>query len=196
MCTEIRIYFEGDRSLKPGFDAFFAEIKNRAGKRHCNFHLIAGSSGETACRYFGLALGTTPDAWNILLRDSEGPADANSSAALCNRHGWDESHADSIFWMVEMMEAWFHADRGALRKFYGAAFKENALAKNPKVEQIPKKDLEEGLSEATKNTGKGDYSDNKTSHGPALLGKLDPELVRKAAPNCQRLFEAVLTRLA
>src|SRR5580658_2907563 len=107
MCTEIRIYFEGDRSLKPGFDAFFAEIKNRAGKRHCTFHLIAGRSGETACRYFGMALGTTPGAWNILLRDSEGPADANSSAALCRQYGWDESHAGSIFWMVQMMEAWF-----------------------------------------------------------------------------------------
>jgi hypothetical protein len=196
MCTEIRIYFEGDRSLKPGFDAFFAEIKNRAGKRHCNFHLVAGRSGETACRYFGLALGTTSDAWNILLRDSEGPAGANSSAALCRKHGWDQVHADSIFWMVEMMEAWFHADKEALQKFYGNGFKESALKKNPNVEEIPKTDLEDGLREATKNTLKGDYFDNKTSHGPKLLGAIKPDSVRKASPNCQRLFDAVLARLA
>jgi hypothetical protein len=196
MYTEIRIYFEGDRSLKPGFDAFFAEIKDRAGKRNCNFHLIAGRSGETACRYFGMALRTHPHAWNILLRDSEGPADVDLSASLCRQQEWDQRHAGSIFWMVQMMEAWFHADKGAMRKFYGTDFKENALAKNPKVEQIPKKDLEDGLRAATKSTGKGDYFDNKTSHGPALLAELTPKLVREAAPNCQKLFEAVLARLA
>jgi hypothetical protein len=159
MCTEIRIYFEGDRSLKPGFDIFFAEIENRAGKRHCNFHLIAGRSGETACRYFGIALRTHPHAWNILLRDSEGPADAALSASLCRQQEWDQRHAGSIFWMVQMMEAWFHADKGALQKFYGNSFKESALKKNPMVEEIRKKDLEDGLREATKKTDKGEIAD-------------------------------------
>jgi hypothetical protein len=39
-----------------------------------------------------------------------------------------------------MMEACFRADKGTTRKLYGfgATFKENALAKNPKVEQIPR----------------------------------------------------------
>ena len=46
------------------------------------------------------------------------------------------------------------------------------------------------MSEATRNTGNGEYFDNKTSHGPEFLGKLDPELVRGAAPNRQRLFDA------
>jgi hypothetical protein len=85
--------------------------------------------------------------------------------SLCRRHGWDQSHAGSIFWMAQMMEAWFHADKGALQKFDGNRFEENALAKNPKVEEIPKKDLEDGLRAATKNTTKGNYFDNKTSHG-------------------------------
>src|ERR1700722_7193034 len=111
MPNEIRIYFEGDRSLRPGFDAFFAELKDCARKKHCNFMVIAGRSGETACRDFGIALKTHPDAWNILLRDSESPIDANTSALLCQRQKWHQSLASSIFWMVEMMEAWFHADK-------------------------------------------------------------------------------------
>jgi hypothetical protein len=134
MCAEIDIYFEGDKLLKPGFDAFFEEIKKRARERRCSFHLIAGRSGETACRDFGIALRAKSEVWNILLRDSEGPVEADASVSLCRQRGWDQSHADSIFWMVQMMEAWFHADKGALRNFYGATLKENALAKNPKVE--------------------------------------------------------------
>jgi len=119
MCTQIRIYFEGDKLLKSGFDDFFQETKRRARERRCRFLPISAGSGETACRDFGIALRTHPDVWNILLRDSQGPVDANASASLCRQHGWDKSHAGSIFWMVQMMEAWFHADRQALQKFYG-----------------------------------------------------------------------------
>ena len=115
---------------------------------------------------------------------------------LCRQHGWDQCHAGSIFWMVQMMEAWFHADKDRLQKFYGEGFKESALKKNPKVEEISKKDLEAGLKAAKKDTQKGNYYDRKTEHGPKLLAAIRPELVRSAAPNCQRLFEAVLSRLA
>ena len=110
---------------------------------------------------------------------------------------WDKSHAESIFWMVEMMESWFHADKDALERFYGSGpkFRRNALSANPNVEQISKKDLKNGLSEATKGTSKGDYYDHKTSHGPKLLELIKPELVRKAAPHCQKLFQAVLSKL-
>src|ERR1700689_1086141 len=107
----------------------FEEIKKRAKERRCSFHLIAGRSGEMACRDFEIALRTHPDAWNILLRDSEGSADATLSASVCRKYGWDESHAGSIFWMVQMTEAWFHADKKALQKFYGNGFKESALRK-------------------------------------------------------------------
>ena len=95
-----------------------------------------------------------------------------------------------------MMESWFHADKDNLEKFYGSGFKINALKPNPKVEQITKKDLENGLKAATKDTQKGDYFDNKTSHGPKLLALINPDRVRGAAPNCEKLFQAVLTELS
>lgn len=98
--------------------------------------------------------------------------------------------------MVELMEAWFHADKDALERFYNdKKFRRNALKANPKVEQIPKKDIEEGLSNATKEVSKGPYYENKAAHAAGLLGTISPGLVRDAAPNCARLFEAILARL-
>jgi len=97
--------------------------------------------------------------------------------------------------MVEMMESWFHADREALERFYGPTFRMTALKRNPKVEEISKADLQSGIHEATKHTAKGDYLDHKTSHGPKLLSLISPDKVQKAAPNCRRLFTAVLAEL-
>src|ERR1017187_9707562 len=104
MVTEIRIYYEGDRLLKPGFHAFFTTLRERAREKRCAFHLIAAKG--TPCRDFQIAIKTNPDAWNILLKDSGGPDSGDLSASLCKQNEWSQSHADSIFWMVEMMEAW------------------------------------------------------------------------------------------
>jgi hypothetical protein len=179
MPAEIRIYFEGDKRLKPGFAAFFAELKKRATENRCRWELIA--TGGKPERDFAIALKKHPSAWNILLRDSEGPCKP------------DQSHADSIFWMVQMMEAWFHADKDALAGYYGAGFRKGALKANPNVEEIPKQDLEDGLKAATKGTQKGPY--HKVQHAPAILDHLNPALVRTAAPNCDKLFSAVLDSL-
>jgi hypothetical protein len=152
--AEIRIYYEGDESLQSGFSAFFASLKRRAKDRAIGFRLIAAGAGSVACRDFGIALRTHPNAWNILLKDSEGPYSIGLSTSLCEKHKWDKSHADSIFWMVEMMESWFHADKKALEEFYGKEkFHKNSLKGNPKVEEIPKADLEDGLRKATKRAG-------------------------------------------
>ena len=84
-------------------------------------------------------------AWNILLRDSEGPLSQDRPRA----------QADLVFWMVEMMESWFHADKDALAQYYESGFRKEALSANPKVEEIPKQDLIDGLKAATKDTTKG-----------------------------------------
>jgi hypothetical protein len=106
------------------------------------------------------------------------PTGDNSSLNLCQQNNWDKSHAGSIFWMVEMMEAWFHADKEKLAEFCGDdRFNKSALAANPNVEQIPKKDPIDGLKAATRKTSKGDYFDNKTIHCPKLLESIRPDLV-------------------
>jgi hypothetical protein len=195
MVTEIRIYYEGDRLLRPGFHTFFKALRQQAREKRCDFHLIAAKG--TPDRDFQTAIKTHPDAWNILLKDSEGPTAGDLSSSLCEQNQWSQSHAKSIFWMVEMMESWFHADKDALERFYGPGpkFRRNALKANHNVEQISKKDLKDGLSTATRDTSKGDYYDHKTSHGPKLLASITPELVQNAAPHCKELFQAVFAKL-
>jgi hypothetical protein len=191
--TEIRIYYEGDKALTPGFAQFFSQIRDKAKESRCKFSLISGKSGPEACQDFETALKTHKNAWNILLKDSEGPDHGTLSASLCDEQAWDKSHSDSIFWMVQMMESWFHADKEALETFYGADFRKNALKQNPKVEEILKADLTDGLRKATNECSKGSY--NKTSHGPRLLASINPAKVQQAAPKCKRLFETILNRL-
>ena len=186
MFTEIRIYYEGDPQLKSGFDGFFSGLRQRAAKNRCRLRLIAAKG--TPCQDFNDAIAANPQAWNILLKDSEGPDTGRLSSELCNKEGWSNSRTDSIFWMVEMMESWFHADKDALEKFYGARFNRKALKANPLVEKIAKKDLKAGLKAATKHTSNGDYFDNKTSHGPKLLAAINPEFVKEAASNCKKLL--------
>jgi hypothetical protein len=182
MPGEIRIYFEGDKCLRPGFDAFFREVRERADTARWKVRIVA--TGGTPERDFGIGTRKHPAAWNILLRDSEGPLDPSRPPPK----------ADSIFWMVETMESWFHADKDALAQYYKKGFRKDALKPNPNVEEISKRDLIQGLNFATKDTTKGKY--HKTKHAPALLESIKPELVRRAAPNCERLFKAVLDKLA
>ncbi len=178
MPGEVRIYFEGDASLRPGFDAFFRQIKEQARKAQWTVSLVA--TGGTPDRDFAIANRKHPSAWNILLRDSEGPFNSGGKE-------------DSTFWMVQTMEAWFHADKDAMGRYYGQGFRRDALSRNPRVEEIPKQDLIDGLKDATKDTRKGRY--HKTRHAPKLLELIAPDLVRKAAPHCGKLFTAVLNRL-
>lgn len=191
--AEIRIYFEGHESLRQGFCAFFKEIYDLARARRWRVELIA--THGTPAEDFAIANRTHRDAWNILLLDSESPDSGELTASLIAREGWDASHKDSIFWMVQMMEAWFHADKDALERFYGGkGFHLGALSGNPLVEQISKKDLQDGLKAATKNTKKGAY--HKTKHAPGLLEEIDPNRVRRAAPHCNRFFNIVLAKLS
>jgi hypothetical protein len=87
--------------------------------------------------------------------------------------------------MVQIMESWFLADANAVM----ALFKGSLIKGNPKVEEIPKEDVLERLDKAAN----GEY--HKVKHGVKLLGLIDPEKVRKAAPDCDRMFRMILTKL-
>jgi len=179
MPADIRLYFEGDKSLKPGFDAFLKELR-RLARGRCEFRLISARSGAEARQDFELAKELHPEAWSILLIDSDGPPPKKA--------------VPGTFWMVEMMESWFHADKDALAEFYGQGFKRRALKPNLNVEEIPKVDLERGLQAATKGCQKGAY--HKTRHAPRLLELINPALVCAAARNCDRFFKAIQKHLA
>jgi hypothetical protein len=171
--TEIRIHFEGNEALRPGFHQFLSRIRDAAQLRRIGFRLIAADGTPEAD--FQTARKAHPNSWNILLRDSEGAKPGRK---------------DSVFWMVQLMEAWFLADPEALGRYYGDGFVHKALKKNPQVEEIPKADVLECLKQATRNTQKGAY--HKTAHAPRILELLDPDKVRKAARHCERLFREIL----
>jgi len=184
MVSEVRIYFEGDRALREGFSEFFKELTATLGRAP---KLIAGKADP--CGVFLLALDAHPTALNILLIDSEGPDDGKLFESICQPREVDVRSKNTVFWMVQCMEAWFLADAEALKKYYGNEFRENAIRGNPNVEEIPKNDVFEALRAATKGTRKGPY--HKTKHAPSLLKLVRPALVKQASGHCRRLFESV-----
>ncbi len=190
MVKEIRIYFEGDDALSPGFHAFLSQIAAAARFRKCKFSLIAANG--TPIRDYHDAIATHPDAWNVLLLDSE-EAITGPLPDFCKKKGLPDLSA-SVFWMVQIMESWFLADPESLRKYYGEGLRKNVLDGNPQIEHIPKSDVLSTLKMATRGTKKKEY--HKTAHAPDLLARIDPELVKAAAPNCKRLLDALLARLA
>jgi len=150
--VEIRLYFEGDPALRPGFRRFFSEIENRAREKGIKFAVIAGHSGAEAAKDYQMAQLKHPQALNILLLDSEGPLVPNPPKEM-------------NFRMVEIMEAWFLADPEALEGYYKSHhFRTSALKRNAKVEEIPKSDVLACLADATKETPKGRY--HKVKHAP------------------------------
>lgn len=186
---EIRIYFEGNRLLKSGFDKFFSQLSKAAREAGCSLELVAARDGP---RDYRKAARSHPQAWNILLKDSEQPMPEHPED-LCRRHGIDPQLTDRVFWMVQLMEAWFLADGNALEGYYGNEFQRNAIGDTADVESIPKPEVMDRLKRATRNTTKGEY--HKVKHAPYLLESLNNERVRARSEHCRLLFDSVLTKL-
>lgn len=178
MVKKLRVYFEGDDRFRPGFRQFLSEIAEAARSKRCYLDLIAAEG--TPVQDFQAALKSHPDAWNVLVLDSEDPQEFQ-----LRKKSLEGGDPDSIFWMVEIMESWFLADTDALKALFGG----NVTKGNPKVEEIPKVDV---LAKLKRVSG-GEY--HKVNHGMKLLELIDPAKVRKAAPNCDRMFRVILARL-
>lgn len=183
MVTELRIYFEGDVRLRSGFRRFLGEIYEEAGARGWRVDLVA--TDGTPVDDYQSGLKANPKAWNVLLLDSDAPS-SRALAEMCSVKGLESSQVGSVFWMVQIMESWFLADIAALREYFGNRFREAAATGNPKVEEIPKVDVMSRL----KSAAGGEY--HKVKDGAKLLEFIDPGKVRKAAPNCDRLFSTIL----
>jgi hypothetical protein len=82
--------------------------------------------------------------------------------------------------MVQAMEAWFHAAKEEVQKYYGQGFRPAALSQRPDIDNIPKADLFAGMQMATKDCQKGEYSKGRDSF--EILARIDPAKVRAASP--------------
>ena len=200
MVKEIRIYIEGGGEgkntkalLRQGFSSFFKELVEVVQSKKIKWNITLCGSRNNAFRDFKNALATHPDAFVILLVDSEAPVTQSPWEHLKSRDNWDapsgidETHC---YLMVQTMEAWFMADSDTLKKFYGEGFKEKAIPKKSNVETIEKDLLKRSLEAATRDTkSKGEYQ--KIQHASTLLGMLKVDKVRKASPECERLFRTL-----
>ena len=202
MVKEIRIYIEGGgdskdtkAQLRGGFSNFFKELVQVARSKQIKWNITVCGSRNNAFRDFKNALADHPNAFVILLVDSEAPVKQPPWEHLKSRDNWDSPGVDDThcYLMVQVMEAWFMADIDTLKTFYGQGFKENAIPKNINVETIEKDSLEPSLKAASRDTkSKGEYQ--KIQHASKLLEMLDVDKVRKASSECDRMF-ATLTAL-
>ena len=193
MPSEIRIYFEGNKSLRLGFQAFLRDVREAARARR--IAVITFPCNAIPLEAFTCALQDHPNALNLMLVDSECTVAATNpwdhlarreENCLRKPKGAEEHHAHLI---VQIMESWFLADKDALQSYYGQGFAVGRLPNRQDVESIPKSEVLSSLKSATQKTRKKGY--HKTAHAPDLLGMIDPAKVRTASPWCERLFATV-----
>jgi hypothetical protein len=195
MVKEIRIYIEGGGDFKnqkslirQGFSQFFKKLVEEVTNKRIKWNITICGTRNNAFRDFTNALKSHPDAFNILLVDSEAPVTKNSPwEHLKFRDNWDkpaEVDDENCHLMIQTMEAWFIADIATLKNFYGQGFKENTIPKNANVETIAKNNLEPTLKTATRGTTKGEY--HKINHAYQLLERIDVDKVCQASPYCDR----------
>ena len=174
--------------FREGWNAFFksADLASKT-------KIVRGGGRDKTFDLFVTAIeNNRPNVVPILLVDSEDPVAAGHTVwqHLFARDGWRQppnADDDQAFLMVQAMETWFLADRDALRKYFGARFKPNALKKWPGLEAVPKPTVLDALKRATAAGPK--YAKGKVSFG--LLAHIDPALVATACPHA----EALLNRL-
>ena len=202
MVREIRIYIEGGgeraegkAKLRNGFQVFLRELREKARDRRIRWNITACGSRNSAHDDFNTACQTHPEAFNVLLVDSEGPVNSSPKQHLRDRDGWQVNESeDQYHLMVQTMEAWLIADRTALIQYYGKGdFQESALTDTVDVEQIEKDSLKNYIDRAARNTTKREYREIRD--GAKLLGLIDPDVVRNKAPHCERLFQTLVSKI-
>jgi len=202
MVKEIRIYIEGGgdkkdtkKAIRIGFSEFLKDLRQIAQKKRIRWQIIICGSRQNAFEDFKNALKAHPNAFNVLLVDAEAPVNSSACQHLKQRDNWNLTNIDDeqCHLMVQTMEAWLIADVDALKKFYGKGFQENAIPKNPNVEQIDKQQLEPCLTVATRKTSKGKY--HKIQHASKLLALLNVDKVRTASSHCNRIFTTLTQKM-
>jgi hypothetical protein len=197
----VKVYVEGggdhNKALadrcRQGFSEFFrkAGLKGRmprvvaCGGRHRAYERFR-TSHENADR----------DEFSILLVDSEAPLTGQAWQHVSRREGdgWERpagASDDQIHFMVQAMEAWFHADKDQLQSYYGQCFRVAGLSQRLDIDNILKADLFDGLRRATSGCDDG-YSKGDDSF--RILARIDPERVRASSTHCARLL-SVLDRI-
>ncbi len=205
----IRVYVEGGgdyRVLMAECRHGFSELFKKVMPPRSLPAVIACGSRTEAFKKFCTGVKTYPDAFCILLVDSEGPVPESRGQwdVLHDRDSWNAPPNvtdENCHLMVQLMESWFLTDKDALERYYGQGFNRNALPARADTENIPKEDVQRSLDNATRHTqAKGRYA---KAHAFKILALIRPEEVRKLPPgtppdappnHAGRLFDTLLRK--
>jgi hypothetical protein len=199
---EIRIYVEGGgddkdskQRLRRAIDTFLKDLKEQARNKRVKWHTVACGTRRKAYDGYRCGARDHPEAFIVLLVDSEEQVVSPEWIHLKNRDRWTltQDDKDHCFLMVRLMEAWLLADMDAVEGYYGQGFRRITIPFGG-VEGIEKEDVLGFLKDATRDTQKRDY--HKARHGPELLEIVDSSKVRAAAPHCERLFSSLETLIS
>jgi hypothetical protein len=123
----------------------------------------------------------------FLLIDAEGPLTAESISTLIGPKL--AGYSDRVFFMVQVMESWFIADSNALKGIKNAnlsALDDELRRQSGQIEGISKAKASELFTKAT--TPHLCSTDNGKGLRLSYLANLDPEKLRKASPEADRLI--------
>ncbi len=199
----VKVYVEGggdhNKALQTRCRRGFSEFLENAGLAGRMPRIVACGGRSRAYENFRTSHETAgADHVAILLVDSEAfVVEENrwEHVRLRQGDGWvrpDGASDDQIHFMVQAMEAWFHADRDTLQQYYGPCFRTAALSQRRDIENIPKSDLFDGLQRATEDCQRGEYSKGEASF--QILARIDPARVRASSVHADRLLN-VLDRI-
>jgi hypothetical protein len=92
-------------------------------------------------------------------------------------------HKESVFYMIQEMEAWFISQPEILDKFYNLPISKKLTKKHASEFHEPDKELQR----ITKDSHKGEY--HKVHHGAQLLKLLDANKLFKEFPDFKKIIE-------
>jgi hypothetical protein len=201
--VNVKVYVEGggkhnkalDTQCRRGFGEFF----RKAGMDRRMPRIVScGDRGGAYDSFRTSHENAGADDFPMLLVDSEGQVSGGDAwEYVKTRDGWerpDGASPDQLHLMVQAMEAWFHADKERVARYYGGGFRPESLKQRPDIDNIPKADLFAGLKQATRACPtKGEYS--KGGHSFAILALIDPAKVRASSPSYAGRLLDVLDRV-
>lgn len=197
---KVRIYVEGggdhNKRLKAGCREGFKKFFGKAGLAGRMPEVMPCGGRSRAYKDFRTSHENAgPDDFPILLVDSEVPvvqAERWEHVRLRVDDGWQRprgASGDQIHFMVQAMEAWFHADKEKVQEYFGQGFRLASLKSRTDIENIPTADLYDGMQMPTRDCRKGEYS--KGQHSFEILALIDPARVRAASPHAGRLLNTL-----
>jgi hypothetical protein len=161
--------------------------------------VVACGGRSSAFEDFAEAVKDHPDAFCILLVDSEAPvATADRWRHVKDRQGdgWAPPRGvgeDNLHFMAQTMETWLCADPDALAEFFGPGFARSKLPQRKDLEDEPKADVAAKLAAASAPSHRGPYHKGRDL---ALLGRVSPTRVQDRCPHAKSFVGAVASNLA